>query len=345
MISQRWRSRRKDCWGASVEVMLNASISGPFVLLLVTTATALEFGLPIDCEVGRSCVIQNYVDHDPSPNARDYQCGTLTYDGHNGTDFRLPTLVAQRAGVNVLAAADGRVLRTRDGMADISISALNASSVTDRECGNGVVISHTEDWETQYCHLAQGNLSVKPGDQVLKGQPIGKVGLSGKTEFPHLHLTVRHRGKVVDPFAFDTAGDACGAGESLWNSSAREHLAYRPRTILNAGFATVPVTMESIDSGEVGLALPRAEADTLVAFVRAIGLKLGDVQRLSIAGPDGQAVADTTERPLDRDKAQILLFVGRKRPSIGWQTGTYHARYRVIRDGQNLLDQSFEVSF
>jgi hypothetical protein len=69
------------------------------------------------------------------------------------------------------------------------------------------------------------------------------------------------------------------------------------------------------------------------------------VQRLSIAGPDGQAVADTTERPLDRDKAQILLFVGRKRPSIGWQTGTYHARYRVIRDGQNLLDQSFEVSF
>src|SRR6478735_6138136 len=49
-------------WGASVEVMLNASISWPFVLLLVTTATALEFGLPIDCEVGRSCVIQNYVD-------------------------------------------------------------------------------------------------------------------------------------------------------------------------------------------------------------------------------------------------------------------------------------------
>src|SRR5262249_35663984 len=74
---------------ASVEVSLKASISWPFVLLLATTATAFELGLPIDCEVGRSCVIQNYVDHDPSPNARDYQCGTLTYDGHNGTDFRL----------------------------------------------------------------------------------------------------------------------------------------------------------------------------------------------------------------------------------------------------------------
>jgi hypothetical protein len=249
--------------------------------------------------------------------------------------------VAQRAGVNVLAAADGQVLRTRDGMADISIAALNAPSVANRECGNAAVVSHTEKWETQYCHLARGSLSVKPGDQVLKGQPIGQVGLSGKTEFPHLHLTVRHRGKVVDPFAFGTAGDACGAGGALWNPFAREHLVYRPRAILNAGFATAPVTMESIDSGEVGLAQPKAESDTLVAFVRAIGLKLGDVQQLSIAGPGGQAIVDRTERPLDHDKAQTLLFVGRKRPPLGWQAGTYRAIYRVIREGASVLDHSF----
>ena len=33
------------------------------------------------------------------------------------SDFRLPTLAAQRSGVDVLAAADGRLLRARDGMA------------------------------------------------------------------------------------------------------------------------------------------------------------------------------------------------------------------------------------
>ena len=71
----------------------------------MTTSHAIEFGLPIDCDVGRNCVIQQYVDHDSSSKARDYQCGTLTYDGHNGTDFRLPNLAARRAGINVLAAA------------------------------------------------------------------------------------------------------------------------------------------------------------------------------------------------------------------------------------------------
>src|SRR5262245_17608090 len=179
--------------------ILSASLS--CFLLLAPIAHAIELGRPIDCEIGRTCFIQNYVDHDASPDVRDYRCGTLTYNGHNGTDFRLPTVAAQRSGVNVLAAADGQVLRTRDGMADISISAAGAPSVADRECGNGVVISHAEDWETQYCHLAQGSLRVKAGDRVVAGQPIGHVGLSGKTEFPHLHLTVRRGGKVVDPFA------------------------------------------------------------------------------------------------------------------------------------------------
>ena len=56
--------------------------------------------LPLLCEVGHTCFIQNYVDADPSPAARDYQCGTLTYDGHNGTDFRIPTLRTQQAGVS-----------------------------------------------------------------------------------------------------------------------------------------------------------------------------------------------------------------------------------------------------
>ena len=268
-----------------------------------------------------------------------------TYDGHNGADFRLPTLAVQRAGVNVLAAADGQVLRTRDGMADISISALNAPSVADRECGNAAIISHADGWETQYCHLAQGRLRAKPGDRIGKGQPIGQVGLSGRTEFPHLHFTVRHRGEIVDPIAFGMTKLACGAGTSLWSPSIRNSLAYRPRMVLNAGFAVGPVTMEGIEFGEAGRVPPAADAEALVAFVRAIGLKLGDVQRLSIAGANGHLIADHAEKPLDRNKAQVVLFGGRTRPSRGWPAGIYRATYRVIRDGQILLERSFEISF
>jgi hypothetical protein len=51
--------------------------------------------VPVACEVGRTCFIQNYLDQDPSPESKDFACGTLTYDGHNGTDFRVPTLKSQ----------------------------------------------------------------------------------------------------------------------------------------------------------------------------------------------------------------------------------------------------------
>jgi hypothetical protein len=310
----------------------------------MTAGHAIEFGLPIDCDVGRNCVIQQYVDHDLSSKARDYQCGTLTSDGHNGTDFRLPNHAARRAGVNVLAAADGQVLRTRDGMPDIAASPGGVSAVGDRECGNGVVILHDEGWETQYCHLAQGSVRVRPGDRVPAGRPIAQVGLSGKTEFPHLHFTVRHQGHVVDPFAFGMAEGACGGGTPLWTVSVRNLLTYQARIVLNTGFADGPVTMEQIEAGEVERTPPGPRAAALVAFVRAIGLKAGDVQRLSLVGPDKQIIADHTEKPLDRDKAQVLLFTGKRRPPAGWLAGDYKATYRVSRNGQVELERLFVLS-
>jgi hypothetical protein len=45
------------------------------------------------------------------------------------------------------------------------------------------------------------------------------------------------------------------------------------------------------------------------------------------------------------NKAQVLLFGGRKRPPLGWQAGTYRARYRVTRGNENVLEKSFEASF
>src|SRR3712207_6715163 len=120
------------------------------------TAEEISLRLPVACEIGRSCFIQHYVDRDPSPAARDYQCGTLTYEGHNGTDIRVPTTAAQKAGVDVVAAADGRGLRTRDGVEDVSITGRGRQSVANTECGNGAGVDHGNDWEAQYCHLAKG---------------------------------------------------------------------------------------------------------------------------------------------------------------------------------------------
>ena len=331
---------QRHCLSGALLAIVLAPIGTP-----IARADPIELKLPIDCDVGRTCVVQNYMDHDPTAGARDFSCGTLTYDGHDGTDFRLPTTVAQRAGVEVRAAADGWVLRTRDGMSDVSQSISQAPSVNGHECGNGVVLMHRNNWQTQYCHLARDSVLVKAGEQVSAGQSIGRVGLSGRTEFPHLHLTVRHQGRVVDPFAYGARSGTCRTGESLWESSLRGALSYRPRIVLNFGFVQQAVTNEMIEMGALGATSPWTDAAVLAAFVRTVGLKAMDVQRLTITAPDGQILATHTDSPLDRDKAQFTKFVGKKRPIGGWPRGTYHARYSVNHGDHEVLEFAFELAF
>lgn len=299
--------------------------------------------LPIDCEIELSCTIQHYVDHDPTAAARDYACGPRTYDGHDGTDFRLPDMRAQRAGVNVLAAASGRVLRTRDGVADVSFRVEGRNANTGKECGNGVVIEHADGWQTQYCHMERQTVNVKSGDEVQAGQPLGRVGLSGLTEFPHLHFIVRHQGKMVDPFAYRADAESCGPGISLWDRAAKNALSYRSISVLNMGFATGPVTMETVESGEVALVTPSLASAVLVAFARAIGLKAGDVPRITITGADGGLLADVSANPMDHDKAQHMMFAGKRRPAGGWSRGRYHATYSIRRGNTEIVERSSDL--
>jgi len=80
--------------------------------------------------------------------ARDYACGGRTYDGHDGTDIRIPNLEIQKKGVEVVAAASGRVARVRDGVDDISVRTIGKAAIIGKECGNGAVIEHENGWQT-----------------------------------------------------------------------------------------------------------------------------------------------------------------------------------------------------
>lgn len=321
-------------------------VANAVVLLVFPTVVLAEevpvFALPVACELGRSCFIQNYVDTDPTSSARDYQCGTLSYDGHNGTDFRLPNMAAQRAGVEVLAAAAGRVVRRRDGMADVSVRGNGAASVKGSECGNAVVIEHSAGWQTQYCHMARGSLRVEVGDRVEARQAIGRVGLSGLTEYPHLHFIVRHRGEIADPFAHEASPNSCGGGRMLWDPALVPLLAYRPRWVLNAGFAAASVTMEMLEAGDAEQP-PGITAPALVAYARGIGLKVGDVQAMVVSSPSGQVLAKHEAQPLERNQAQTLIFAGLRKPAAGWDRGTYRANYTVFHDKNVVLERSFDI--
>ncbi len=54
--------------------------------------------------------------------------------------------------------------------------------------GNFVVLDHGQGEFTFFAHLKQGSLRVKKGDRVAAGQPIGLVGSSGDSVWPHLHF-------------------------------------------------------------------------------------------------------------------------------------------------------------
>jgi len=66
--------------------------------------------------------------------------------------------------------------------------------------GNQVVINHGFGYKTRYAHLH--TIAVRPGQQVTRGQEIGKMGSTGKSTSPHLHYEVLYRETPVNPLNF-----------------------------------------------------------------------------------------------------------------------------------------------
>ena len=285
------------------------------------------FGLPIDCKLGTNCWIVNYPDAGPDSESFDYECNHLTYDGHTGTDFAIRDLEAMRHGVRVVSAAAGEVLRVRDGVGDGG----RAEAAGGQGCGNGVVVSHREGWETQYCHLRDGSVAVRPGDRVERGDRLGLVGMSGNTQFPHVELLVRRNGATLDPFTGSEVFSGCGnAGRSLWREDARP--AYRASQVVAAGFATGPVDMDTLERDAASPSVLSADAPALVLWVIMLGIEVGDSLNLRIDGPDGETVF-SQEKELERTQIRRLDFGGRRVPGDGWPPGVYIGDVSLVRPG------------
>ena len=314
------------------------AIAGAALLALALLASsagadeAPRFDLPVACPADVGCVVRSFVDEDPGPGARDWHCGRLTYDGHKGTDIRVPDGVAMAKGVRVLAAAPGTVLRLRDGMDDVSIRVTGAGAVKDREAGNSLIIDHGNGWETQYGHLRKGSIIVKPGQAVTAGQPIGLMGLSGNTEFTHTHFEVRHNGKPIDPYTGADMGTGCGAaGTPLWTERALAALPYREDAPFDAGFADArPDEWAARAGAYAGLGLT-ANSPALVFWIDVLGHRVGDRQSMRLVGPDGAVLAEAAAA-VKESHVQWFQFVGKKRPTNGWPPGRYRGEYQLTRD-------------
>mgnify|MGYP000342027151 FL=1 len=289
------------------------------------------FGLPVDCLMWEVCSIQNYIDHDPGPGWADHTCGHLSYNGHRGVDFRVPTEIEMRRGVPVIAAAAGEVIIAKDGQPDLLMRDTGPGKTREERNGNWVALKHGDGWVTTYAHLRQGSVAVKPGERVRRGQTLGLIGLSGNADFPHVHFAVTHENRLLDPFTGQEPSPACGAaGESLWSPAAQAQLAYRSGGLLGAGFLDRRPQDGEIYAGVEAPAFLTRQAPLLVFWTGAWGLRQGDLQSLTVVAPTGE-VAVTHTAPLERNRATSTKWIGRKRPERGWPAGLYRGIYRVER--------------
>ena len=300
-------------------------------------AEAPRLGLPVACEPNKTCFIQHYVDVAPQAGTQDFRCGHSTYKGHDGVDFRVLSAAAARQGIAVIAAAAGVVKGRRDGMADAFPREVGRDAIKNRECGNGVVIDHGDGWETQYCHMRQGSVKVSAGQKVERGTALGDVGYSGLADSAHLHLTVRHNGKPVDPFTSRTPDGTClreGAETiALFEDSVVGAFPYADGIFLQTGFAARPLTWTELELDHTSGQHVVPQSDALVFFARLAHLRGGDRIQLTIKGPNGFAAVLPGE-PVDRDKAIYIAQVGKKRIGTApWATGDYEGEALLIRDG------------
>ncbi len=304
----------------------------------------LRLGLPIQCQLNRDCFVMQYVDRDPDENeAIDFACGQSTYDKHSGTDFAIPDEQAMTQGVNAIASADGTVLRVRDGVedrrlkTDAEVEQMRQSQI---ECGNGLVVDHGNGWETQYCHLRQGSIQVQAGSPVKKGDVVGQVGLSGLTQFPHVHLSVRYQGQEVDPFVGPTAEAGCEViPRPIWEQS----IAYKPTGLVRAGFATEQPTFDALWEGRFAEIQLAKDIPALIFWVFSHGVQTGDIEQYRLIDPSGKEFLKQ-ESPVNSNSRIWVSYAGKRntaeRPIA---LGTWRGEYQLKRGDRVVFEVTREV--
>jgi murein DD-endopeptidase MepM/ murein hydrolase activator NlpD len=132
--------------------------------------------------------------------------------GHQGAD-----LSNGRGGGIVRAAGNGLVVKV-------------GGKGWNRGYGRHVVLAHQLAEGalaySVYAHLAAGSVTVRRGDFVGAGHPLGKVGMTGRATSPHLHFEVRlpedpharwEHAPAVDPLAFVAARLPTPRADSSWS--------------------------------------------------------------------------------------------------------------------------------
>lgn len=127
----------------------------------------------------------------------------VRYDPFNGR-------AAMHAGLDMAGAHGEPILSTAEGIV------VRAGWVNGY--GNFVEIDHGRGISTRYGHMSR--VQVRPGDRVVAGDQIGKMGSTGRSTGTHLHYEVRVDGQAVDPMPFLRAAPQIAAMQAATNEAA-----------------------------------------------------------------------------------------------------------------------------
>ena len=99
-------------------------------------------------------------------------------------------------GEDILAVADGTVVRAVDGLPNQVPGALPEGLAPLEADGNAVFLRLRDGRIVSYAHMIPGSVTVREGDRVVRGQLLGRVGNSGNSSAPHLHIHVVDRNAI-----------------------------------------------------------------------------------------------------------------------------------------------------
>ncbi len=214
LLAAPWFPTRKRSWPGIAAAALLAGLLATTVVELAgpsTPAVASALGAPLPA--GRYWVVHGganpVMNHHHGVSAQRY---ALDIVGMNRFGTRASSLAPRALGefaiydVGVLAPCAGEVVAVVDGVPDVAAGKMPTGASLERGPAGNMVAIHCDNVTVLLAHLRSGSTAVAIGDRVAKGVLVGRVGNSGNTSEPHLHIHAV-RGKVSNVKSLVTDAD------------------------------------------------------------------------------------------------------------------------------------------
>lgn len=198
--------------------------------------------------------------------------------------------------------------------------------------------------------MLKDSITIKENQEVKKGQVLGFVGLSGKTEFPHLHITVKRNNIVLDPFLgtepsinYNCNNSSQTDKASLWDDATYAKLKYIDTAILNFYTTTKIPTKFLARTGQYRESTIDKNSKNIILWADIMGVQKGDNILFEIVDTNGNNVFKSIQ---EVPKKYVLYFIyaGERLNKNKFSKGEYTSKLTLTRDNKVVTSSSKSIS-